>query len=145
MGIEKDSKTLLEYITHHNEQYENRIGINTSRTTFMRYEPVKQGITEFLKQKYNVSDISILDVTPIFLEDFYLYLRKECDCKNNSSMKTIQRLRKVFNYAKNTGLTTSDPFQSFRVRFESVDRQILTEEEIEKIYKKHKEPILQKV
>ena len=49
-------------------------------------------------------------------------------------MKTMQRLRKIVYFAKNMGETIVDPFQSFRVKFESVDREILTMEEINTIY-----------
>lgn len=80
--------------------------------------------------------MALRDLTPIVLENFYLYLRKECNCENNSSMKTMQRLRKIVYFAKNMGETMADPFQSFRVHFESVDREILTEEEILTIYNK---------
>lgn len=51
-------------------------------------------------------------------------------------MKTMQRLRKIVYFAKNMGETMADPFQSFRVHFESVDREILTQEEIDTIYSK---------
>ena len=51
-------------------------------------------------------------------------------------MKTMQRLRKIVYFAKNMGETMADPFQSFRVHFESVDRDILTQEEIDLIYNK---------
>lgn len=136
LGLEKGAKSLIEYIDLHNEQYENRIGINTTRTTFIRYQLVKQRVEEFLKLKYNVSDIPIRDLTPIVLENFYLYLRKECNCENNSSMKTLQRLRKIVYFAKNMGESMSDPYQSFKVHFESVDREILTQEEINTIYNK---------
>lgn len=136
LGLERGAKTLIEFIDLHNQQYENRVGINTTRTTFIRYELVKQRILDFLKLKYNVSDMPLRDVTPIVLENFYLYLRKECNCENNSSMNTMQRLRKIVFFAKNMGETIADPFQSFRVHFKSVDREILTEEEIHTIYNK---------
>ncbi len=136
LGLEKGAKSLIEYIDLHNEQYENRVGINTTRITFIRYQLIKQRVRDFLKLKYNVSDIPIRDLTPILLENFYLYLRKECQCKNNSSMKTMQRLRKIVYFAKNMGETMADPYQSFRVHFESVDREILTQEEIDTIYNK---------
>ena len=51
-------------------------------------------------------------------------------------MKTMQRLRKIVYFAKNMGETMADPFQSFRVHFESVDREILTQDEIDIIYNK---------
>ena len=136
LGLEQGAKTLIQFIDLHNQQYENRVGINTTRTTFIRYQLIKQRIQDFLKLKYNVSDIPLRDLTPVVLENFYLYPRKECNCENNSSMKTMQRLRKIVYFAKNMGETMTDPFQSFRVHFESVDRDILTQEEIECIYQK---------
>jgi integrase len=136
LGLEKGAKSLVEYIDLHNQQYENRVGVNTTRTTFIRYKLVKERVQDFLKQKYNVSDIPIRDLTPVVLENFYLYLRKDCKCENNSSMKTMQRLRKIVYFAKNMGEVMADPYQSFRVHFESVDREILTQEEIDIIYNK---------
>ncbi|MDR1090072.1 MAG: phage integrase SAM-like domain-containing protein, partial [Prevotella sp.] len=93
LGLEKNAKTLIQFIDLHNQQYENRVGINTTRTTFIRYQLVKERVRDFLKLKYHVSDIPLRDLTPVVLENFYLYLRKECNCENNSSMKTMQRLR----------------------------------------------------
>jgi site-specific recombinase XerD len=136
LGLEKGAKSLIEYIDLHNQQYENRVGINTTRTTFIRYKLIKERVRDFLKLKYNVSDIPVRDLTPVVLENFYLYLRKDCKCENNSSMKTMQRLRKIVYFAKNMGETMADPYQSFRVHFESVDRDILTQEEIDTIYNK---------
>lgn len=136
LGLEKGAKSLVEYIDLHNQQYENRVGVNTTRTTFIRYKLIKERVQDFLKLKYNVSDIPIRDLTPVVLENFYLYLRKDCKCENNSSMKTMQRLRKIVYFAKNMGEVMADPYQSFRVHFESVDREILTEEEIHMIYNK---------
>lgn len=136
LGLEKGAKSLVEYIDLHNQQYENRVGVNTTRTTFIRYKLVKERVQDFLRLKYNVSDIPIRDLTPVVLENFYLYLRKDCKCENNSSMKTMQRLRKIVYFAKNMGEVMADPYQSFRVHFESVDREILTQEEIDTIYNK---------
>lgn len=136
LGLEQGAKTLIQFIDLHNEQYANRIGINTTRTTFVRYQLMKQRVQDFLKLKYKLSDIPVRDLTPVVLENFYLYLRKECNCENNSSMKTMQRLRKIVYFAKNMGEVIVDPFQSFRVHFEAVDREVLTEEEIYMIYQK---------
>jgi len=136
LGLDRGAKTLIEFIDLHNQQYENRVGVNTTRTTFIRYKLVKERVPDFLKLKYNVSDIPIRDLTPVVLENFYLYLRKDCKCENNSSMKTMQRLRKIVYFAKNMGETMTDPYQSFRVHFESVDRDVLTQEEIDTIYNK---------
>ena len=76
LGLEKGANSAIEYIDLHNEQYENRVGINTTRTTFMCYQLVKERMRDFLKLKYNVSDLPLRDLTPVVLENFYLYLRK---------------------------------------------------------------------
>lgn len=44
LGLEKGAKPLVEYIDLHNQQYENRVGINTTRTTFIRYKLVKERV-----------------------------------------------------------------------------------------------------
>lgn len=99
LGLERGAKTLIEFIDLHNQQYQNRVGINTTRTTFIRYQLVKQRMQDFLKQKYHVSDMPLRDLTPIVLENFYLYLRKECNCENNSSMKTeCLQFNKIFTF-----------------------------------------------
>lgn len=79
LEIEQGAKTLIQFIELHNQQYANRAGINITRTTFIRYQLVKQQVQDFLKLKYNVSDIPLRDLTPVVLENFYLYLRKECN------------------------------------------------------------------
>ena len=51
-------------------------------------------------------------------------------------MKNLQRLRAVFNYAKNSGVSFIDPFGNFKMSFEKADRCYLENEEIDTIYKK---------
>lgn len=87
LGLEKGVKSLIEYIDLHNQQYENRVGINTTSITFIRYKLVKERIQDFLKLKYNVSDIPIRDLTPVVLENFYLYLRKEWSVNAKTTLR----------------------------------------------------------
>lgn len=51
-------------------------------------------------------------------------------------MKNMQRLRAVFNYAKNSGVNFIDPFGNFKMSFEKTDRCYLEKEEIDVIYNK---------
>jgi site-specific recombinase XerD len=51
-------------------------------------------------------------------------------------MKTMQRLRKIFYFAKNTGLNIPDPFWNFNIGFETVEREFLTQKEIDSIKNK---------
>ncbi len=138
LGIETDKKKmLLEYFTEHNEFYQLKVGNQTSYTTHMRYKLTKLRLQDFLKTEYHLSDIPVLELTPVFIGKFFLYLQNEHSCSNNTALKFIQRFRTVFNYIRNTGADIkADPFASFKFRTEKVVREVLTQEEIDTIYKK---------
>lgn len=92
---------------------------------------------EFLKAEYNLSDIPVFELTPVFVEKFFLFLRNTHNCSNNRTLKFIQRFRAVFYYIKNTGADIKiNPFGSFKFRTTKVVREVLSQEEIDAIYKK---------
>jgi hypothetical protein len=49
---------------------------------------------------------------------------------NNNAMKTMQHLRVVFNYIKNSGEVFADPFADFKMKFENNERDYLEQEEL---------------
>ena len=130
LGVEKKYKTVLEYFDLHNKQYATKIGYSTSNTTYRRYELLKKRLEAYLKENYNISDIPINEITPVFLENFYIYLRDTCKSGHNHAMKTLQRLKKIFHYVRNTGANIPDPFWNFKINFENNEREILTQEEV---------------
>lgn len=138
LGIDTDKKKmLLEYFQEHNEFYLLKIGRDTSQVTHGRYELTKTRLKEFLKAEYKLSDIPVMELTPIFVEKFFLFLQNEHNCNNNTALKFVQRFRTVFNYIKSTGADIKiDPFVSFRFKTTKVVREVLTQEEIDIIYKK---------
>lgn len=136
LGIEEKEKTLLTYFTLHNEQYKLKVGTTATHKTYTRYELTKQRLIEFMRERFGFSDIPIKEITTVFIEDFYLYIRNNTECNNNSSMKFIQRFRTVLNYAKNSGLNFVDPFANYKFNFDKVDRDYLDQEEIDMIYTK---------
>ncbi len=136
LGIDKENKTLMQFIRSHNEMYEQKVGYTTSQITSRRYKQLETRIPEFLKAIYHVSDLSIREVNPIFLEKLYLYLRKECGVQNNYAMKFMQRFQRVFNFARNSGLNLPNPFECFNVRFEKEKRTAITQEEVDLLWNK---------
>lgn len=138
LGVETDKKKmLLEHFAEHNEFYLLKIGRDTSQITYGRYELTKVRLKEFLKTEYKLSDIPVMELTPIFIEKFFLFLQQEHNCNNNTALKFVQRFRTVFNYIKSTGADIKiDPFVSFRFKTKKVVREVLTQEEIDAIYKK---------
>lgn len=137
MGLEEKDKTLISYFTQHNEQYAKKVGKTATQKTYSRYELTKQRMIEFLKSEYNISDIPIKEITVTHIENFYLYLREQCEVSNNTAMKFVQRFHTILLFAQKSGLSFLDPFNNFRFNFDKTDRGYLTQEEIDTIY--HKE------
>lgn len=138
VGIDTDKKKMLiQYFEEHNEFYLLKIGKDTSEITHGRYELTKLRLSEFLREEYKLSDIPVIELTPIFIERFFLFLQNTHNCNNNTALKFIQRFRTVFNYIRNTGADIkADPFASFRFRTKKVIREVLTQDEIDTVYKK---------
>lgn len=136
LGHEEKSKTLIYFFEKHNEQYKLKVGTTATWTTYTKYELTRNRILEFMKKQHNISDIPIKEVTTVFLQDFYLFLRNAHGSGNNNAMKNMQRLHAVFNYAKNAGNVFVDPFGNFKMSFEKADRCYLEKEEIDRIYNK---------
>ena len=138
LGVDIDrKKMLIEHFTEHNEFYLSKIGKGTSLTTANRYKLTKLRLEEFLKAEYNLSNIPVFELTPVFVEKFSLFLMNTHNCRSNTTLKFIQRFRAVFHYIKNTGADIKiNPFDSLKFRTTEVVGEILTQEEIDTIDEK---------
>ena len=89
-----------------------------------------------LQKEYKLSDIPVKEITVTHIENFYLYLRQECEVSNNTAMKFVQRFHTILLFAQKSGLSFIDPFGNFKFNFDKTDRGYLTQEEIDTIYYK---------
>lgn len=135
-GLEEKSKTIMYYFNKFNEQYKSKVGAVVTRTTYLRYELAQKRLSEFMEETRKVKDMPYREITTVFLQDFYLFLRNKYKSGNNNAMKTIQHVRAVFFYIKNTGEHFADPFANFKISFEKIERSYLTKEELEILYNK---------
>ena len=58
LGVATSSHNLLEHFQRHNDDVERLIGISKSKATFQKYEVTRKHLANFIKEKYNLSDIS---------------------------------------------------------------------------------------
>jgi site-specific recombinase XerD len=107
------------------------------------YYTTKRYVQEFLKAKFNASDIylSLLDYK--FLADFERFMKtyvqkdQKLPCGQNTIMKHIERLRKVVNMSIKNDWLERDPFNKFKPVFLKTTRQFLTIDELSSIEQKH--------
>lgn len=136
LGFEEKGKTIIYYFNKFNEQYRSKVGVTVTRTTYLRYELVKKRLSEFMEKTYKVKDMPYREITTVFIQKFYQFLRSKYKSGNNNAMKTIQHLRAIFFYIKNSGEYFPDPFANFKISFEKKERSFLTKAELIALYNK---------
>ncbi|MDR1203654.1 MAG: site-specific integrase, partial [Tannerellaceae bacterium] len=136
LGIDVKHQTVLELFQRHNEDVAKLVGISKSKETLQKYEVARTRMADFIKEYYNVSDISLKEVNHMFLHNFEIYLMTSCNCKENTTAKFLQRFRTIIIMAKNNGWIHIDPFANFKIRFKKTDRGYLTQQEIDVIMRK---------
>ncbi len=136
LGGATKTHNLLEQFIRHNEDVEKLIGISKSKATYQKYEVTRKHLTNFIKEKYNLSDISFKEINHLFLTDFEVYLLTTCGCNPNTTAKFMQFVKRIVIIAKNNGWIKADPFVNYKIRLKKVDRGYLLQEEVEAIMAK---------
>ena len=136
LGIEVKHQTLLELFKRHNEDVKKLVGITKSKATYQKYEVTRKHLADFIREKYNVSDISLKEINHMFLSDLEVYLLTTAGCNSNTTAKFMQFFKRIIIIARNNGWVHHDPFANYKIRISKVDRGYLTQEQIETIMQK---------
>ena len=94
LGKEVRRRMLIPIFQEHNDKIEKLVGKEYAKVTLGRYQTCISHTKEFLKWKYEVSDIGIKKIDYAFLNDFEYYLRTEKSCNNNSAVKYLKTSEK---------------------------------------------------
>ena len=136
LGHTEKHETILSLFQKHNDNMKQLVGISRTIATYRKNEVTRRHLADFIHDKYNLSDIPIREITPMFITDFELYLRTACKCGYNTAAKFLLFLKSIIIVARNNGILTKDPFANYKIQMKKVDRGYLTEDEIKIILKK---------
>ncbi|MCW3161330.1 site-specific integrase [Chryseobacterium oryctis] len=136
LGTLQKSRMLIPIFQDHNNRMEALIDKEFAQGTLTRYKTCISHTKEFLKWKFNLSDIDVRKIDYAFLNDFEFYLRTEKSCNNNSAVKYIKNFGKIIRICLANGWIERDPFVNYHSKFNEVTRQFLNEQEIEKLFTK---------
>ncbi|WP_041249989.1 site-specific integrase [Christiangramia forsetii] len=137
LGKDKTQKMLLEIFQEHNDKVESLIGKDFATGTAERYRTCKKHVAAFVKQKYNKNDIPVQDVDHKFITGLEYYLKTTRKCAHNSAIKYITNFKKIIRIAHANDWIDKDPFLHWKGKLKIVEREFLTEEEIQKIIDLH--------
>lgn len=138
LGNCRTEYTLMKLVDYHETTMKQVLADGTLKN----YRTTKTYLKKFIFQIYRSKDRFLSELTYSFLADFEYFLRnhKPKDhhrpLNNNGVMKHIERLRKLVSLAVTLEWIEKDPFNKFKLRFDKVERQCLTKEELARIENK---------
>ena len=129
-------RMLVPVFEYHNQKVAELIDREYAPSTLTRYKTSLQHVINFMKWKYNFSDINIKDLNHEFITDFEFYLRSVKKCNNNSAAKYINNFRKVIRICLSNSWLEKDPFIHFKIKIKEPERAFLSEEELHSLEEK---------
>ena len=136
MGITQREESLLKLYEQHLEDTKKLVGLSKADPTYRKYERMYRRVVEFMKKKYNITDIPLREIKYQFIVDLEFFLRTEYKYSQNTTYKCMKFFKQVINKAIRAGLITVDPFNGYKISIERVDRGYLTEDELCKMMQK---------
>jgi len=133
LGKDDLGKMLLQIFQEHNDQVNSLIGKDFSAGTAERYRTAKNHVQAYIQLNYKCEDIPVKEVDHKFITGFEYYLKTERKCSHNTAIKYITNFKKIIRIAYANDWIKKDPFTNWKVRLKTVEREFLTEDEIQKL------------
>ena len=135
-GKDKPNIFLLSLYAEHNEQLKELVGISVALNTYKRHETSLKLFKEFLMSTYQQSDVNMNEVDLVMMEKYKHYLMVVRHNNNNTTVKYIRNLGKVFNMAVERKIIVSSPIEQLHLKTMEVEKEFLTGGELELLSKK---------
>ena len=135
-GASGKSKMILEIFRDHNKKLLQLVGKGFAKSTVTKYETCYDHSAAFIKSKYGKQDLEIQKLSYEFISEFEFWLKSEKSCAHNTVMKYLTNFKKVVLVCVKNGWLSQDPFASYKMSREAVNRSALTEIELDKISQK---------
>ncbi|MBL7738454.1 MAG: site-specific integrase [Chitinophagaceae bacterium] len=135
-GRDTNNMTLLELVRYHNKDFQLRIGIDYTFSTFEKYDILRRKLEAFIPHRYDKKDVRLKDLSHKFMSDFDFYLKDHDKNEHNTSTKYLKNLKKTLNMGVLNGWIDENPFDNYKAVYKDVDRIYLTQTELTAIEKK---------
>lgn len=130
LGMGMNHETMLAVFRQHNEDYAKQVGKIKSQRSYWKYCTVYNHLSEFIRQRYKVSDIALKELAPAFITDFELFLRTEKNHCTNTIWSYMMPFKRIIYMSINNGWLQRDPFYAYSITKEETKRGFLSKEEI---------------
>lgn len=135
-GKDKVERFLIPIFEEHNNKIEKLLGKEYALATLKNFKTCLAHLKEFLWKFHKKSDINIQKLELSFLNDFDFFLRTKSNINNNSAVKHTKNLGKILKICYQNNWIEKDLVMFYKGRFQEVNVNFLTEEEINTIMNK---------
>ena len=136
IGTDQRALMLIPIFQDHNDKIKSLLGLEFAAGTLERYKTSLKHTQEFLEWKYGLTDICIKDIDHPFITEYEYFLRSVRKCSNNTAVKYIKNFKKIIKICIANGWLDKDPFVNYKSKMREVEREFLTQEEVQTIYGK---------
>ena len=136
LGTHQRERMIIPIYQNHNDKIDELVGNGYAYGTLERFKISLKHLQEFILWKYNVADISINKIDYAFVTEFEFYLRSVKKCNNNTAVKYVRNFRKIIKICLDNDWLDKNPCSRYEGKMKEVERDFLTEEELNRIYNK---------
>ncbi|MCD8739712.1 site-specific integrase [Mucilaginibacter roseus] len=134
-----DEHTLEEIAEYHNETSKGVL----APATMKNYYTTQKYLREFVSNKLKRKSFFLSELNYKFIQDFEVFLRNhqpvdhQKPLTTNGIMKHLERFKKMINLACRIEWLYRDPFEKYQLKFDRVEKDFLTSDELAALEQKH--------
>ncbi len=136
-GNTDDRIFIIQIFQEENDKMKELEGKGYAIGTIKRFETSLSHTREYIKWKYKCEDIEIRKLDYEFVKEYDFWLKTVRNCIQNTASKYIGNFKKIVLHCIKTGWLRKDPFHQFKLVRKEVIKEFLTEDELERLLKKH--------
>lgn len=110
----KEEITILVTYDLYNDQTKKLIGIDFNKLSWSRYLESRRKVALFINKFYNRKDIKLKELDLKFIQDLGYFFKTELYLKQATVYRSIQRVKKVIQFAISENYLKKDPFHLYK-------------------------------
>ena len=128
-----DYNTFYDYVT----AAQKKISYQTEISTFCTHNSVIRKMKEY------APNLTFDDITKEWLDNYFLYLRKELDNNSNTAYKNMGTIKKYVRMAYRDGYMDENPFDDWKIKNTTASCVYLTENELNALISMYRDGLLE--
>lgn len=130
-GKEKAEIGLLYYFDTHIAEISQKGEIEA--LSIEKYKQSLKSLKTFLEAKYKVSEYRLSQINYSFINAYDVFLKSVQQLHRNTANKYHTRLKTILRKAYAEGITTQQPYSTFKLKSQKTNREFLTQSELDKL------------